>query len=399
VSRRCPVCQTLYDDSVAFCGNDGALVLEVKTGLDADGRIGHSLAGYTIVAHVADGATGRVYEARDPATRARVAIKVLHEQFARDKVSVERFKREYETTRSLSSPHIVQALDFGETADGSYFFAMEFLEGEELGAVLAREGAQLPERVLRIVSQVALALDHAHSAGIIHRDLKPDNLFIVRSGADDEHMKVLDFGSVKLQVEFGPKLTAIGTTLGSPYYMAPEQALGKSDVDRRADVFALASIAYEALTGHIAFEGRSVGEILMRIVQGEPRLATERAPHLPAGLDGVFMQAFKKDKTGRHGSASELAGALLQAFGLKPDVQGWARATQAQMQDALDAARRAPRQPIRSERALAPRPSSMPASDASRWLPGTGGYPWSWWALVVGIGVAVAALLAMVLYR
>ncbi len=183
-------------------------------GEERDPRLGQRLGDYIIVAHVADGAMGAVYEARNAATRERVAIKILHSDVAEDDIALERFNREYETAAMFDHPHIVKVIDFGETGDGPRFMTMEYLVGRELGC----------------------------------------------RADDGDHVRLLDFGSVKLQVEMGPKLTAFGTTLGSPYYMSPEQAKGLADVDTRTDVFAMGAILYEALTGKIAFEAPTIAE-------------------------------------------------------------------------------------------------------------------------------------------
>ena len=285
-------------------------------GAQGDARIGQQLGEYRIEAPVADGAMGRVYDAKHVATGDRVAVKVLHAAVAQDLVSVERFKREYETAAGFDHPHIVRVRDFGETADGSWYMAMEFLEGSELGQLLRDAGPLSLPRALRMLCQVAGALDHAHSFGVIHRDLKPDNLFL----CDGDDLRILDFGSVKLQMEMGPKLTTFGTTLGSPYYMSPEQAMGRQDVDTRTDVFAVAAIFYEALTGKIAFEGDTVARILMKIVNDMPVPVSTLSPLLPAALDDVLERGLSKDKAGRHASVTELAADALCAFGLELKV-------------------------------------------------------------------------------
>src|SRR5690349_558765 len=248
---------------------DGTITLQQQDPSDVDPRIGQQLGLYLVVARIADGAMGRVYEGRHHETKARVAVKVLHADVAKDQVAVERFKREADTAREIAHPNVVNVIDFGQTPDGSHFMTMEYLQGEELGQLLRREGAQPFDRIVRIMCQAALALDHAHSFGVIHRDLKPDNIFLTVT-PDGDVVKLLDFGSVKLQMETGPKLTAFGTTLGSPYYMSPEQAMGKSDVDQRTDVFAMGAILHEMLTGKIAFEAPSVAQILMKIVNEQP---------------------------------------------------------------------------------------------------------------------------------
>jgi serine/threonine-protein kinase len=327
VSRACPQCRTVYADAVFFCGQDGTITVEVQNPADPDARLGTRLGGYLVVARVADGAMGRVYEGRHPESKARVAIKVLHPDVARDGVAVERFKREYETAREFDHRYIVTVLEFGETGDGSFFLTMEYLEGEELGELLRRDGAIPRERVVRILSQLSLGLDYAHSFGVIHRDLKPDNVFLCRSPEGDE-VRILDFGSVKLQMEMGPKLTAFGTTLGSPYYMSPEQAMGKQDVDQRTDIFAVAAILFEMCTGKIAFEGSTVAEILMKIVNGTPPMASQTRPGVPAGLDDVIQRGLQKDKNQRFDSCAQLAESALMAYGVTSAIDAVATTPQ-----------------------------------------------------------------------
>lgn len=288
------------------------------------------------MARVADGAMGRVYEGRHHENRERVAIKVLHADVARDAVAVERFKREFEAARDLASPHVVRVIEFGTTPDGVSFMTMEFLEGEELGNVLRRGQPLEAARVLRVFCQLALGLDHAHSYGVIHRDLKPDNIFLCRSAAGDV-VRLLDFGSVKLQMDTGPKLTAFGTTLGSPYYMSPEQAMGKHDVDQRTDVFALAAILYECLTAKIAFDAPNVAQILMMIINQTPIPPSQQLHGLPPRLDDVVDKGLRKDKTKRYPSASALAQALCEAYGVEANPQRWAETSMAEIASTLSA--------------------------------------------------------------
>ncbi len=288
----------------------------------SDPRIGKSIEGYVIQRVVADGAMGRVYEATHPDSQERVAIKVLHDEVAKDEVAVERFSREFETAQELDHPNVVHVQDYGATDDGSWYMVMEYLEGEELGEVIRRDGALPLERVVRIVSQAARALDHAHSFGVVHRDLKPDNIFLCATDEGDL-VRLLDFGSVKLQVETGPKLTAFGTTLGSPYYMSPEQAMGKQDVDHRTDVFALTAILFEMLTGKIAFEAGNVAQILMKIVsEARPSPSTFNGS-VPPALDDVVEKGLRKEKERRYENASAMARALCAGLGLGETAEEW----------------------------------------------------------------------------
>ena len=209
-------------------------------------------------------------------------------------------------------------------------------------------------RVIQTLCQTALALDYAHSFGVIHRDLKPDNIFLCSRDAGDD-VRILDFGSVKLQMETGPKLTAFGTTLGSPYYMSPEQAMGKLDVDQRTDVFAISAMLHEMVTGQVAFDGDNVAAILMQIIKGEPIPASSLAPDLPSAVDAVIEQGVAKDKNDRFPSVSALAEATLGAFGLSGTVEEWANKSVADIELALQAAT----PPEASAYGEAPLPSPM----------------------------------------
>jgi serine/threonine protein kinase len=345
VTRSCPSCGKVYPDSVFFCGEDGTIAIEDQGEKDVDPRLGKQLGGYVVAARVADGAMGRVFEGRHPQTKARVAIKVLHAEVARDRIAVERFKREYETALELDHRYIVKVLEFGATPDHSHFLTMEYLEGEELSKVLGQGKPMAAARIVRVICQVAIALEHAHSYGFIHRDLKPDNLFLCHTEAGEE-VRILDFGSVKLQVDMGAKLTAIGTTLGSPFYMSPEQAMGRSDVDQRTDVFALGAILYEMLTDRIAFDAPNIAKILLRIMHENPHPPSELQPSCPPGLDAVVDKALCKTKEERYASARELASAVIAAYGLSGSVEQWAERPHLEIERALaevatSAARRA----------------------------------------------------------
>lgn len=323
---------------MAFCGHDGAVTIRVPAaGEEIDPRLGEKLGIYIVAAHVADGAMGAVYEARNAETRERVAIKVLHPDVEKDEIAVERFNREYETADMFDHPHIVAMKDFGVTKDNQHYLTMEYLVGRELGEILRKEGKQAPARTIRILCQVAEALEYAHSFGVIHRDLKPDNVFICE-GDGDPDVRILDFGSVKLQVETGPKLTAFGTTLGSPYYMSPEQAKGLPDVDNRTDVFAMAAILYEALCGKIAFEAPTVAEILMKIVRMMPPPIHTVAEGLPPKIHAIIEKGLAKKKEERYASPTALMNAVLEAFGISGDTAEWSAKSEADVEAALAAA-------------------------------------------------------------
>jgi serine/threonine protein kinase len=379
---------------VAFCGECGKITIQEQALNDVDPRLGQRLGSYLVVARIADGAMGRVYEGRHHESKARVAIKVLHADVARDAVAVERFKREYETATEMNHPNIVKVIEFGLTPDGMSFMTMEYLEGEELGHLLRREGKVEAARLMRVAAQLALGLDYAHSFGFIHRDLKPDNIFLCKGAAGDT-VRILDFGSVKLQMETGPKLTAFGTTLGSPYYMSPEQAMGKQDVDQRTDVFALAAILYECVTGKIAFEAGNIAQILMKIINQSPTPPSQLVPGLPPAVDDVVDKGLRKDKTKRYGDASSLANAFGQAYGLSGDAKTWAEAEVSELSTQLTSSRPPPAKAfgVLSEPppAGAGSPSAAPSGRVSA-IPGLSSNS----SLKLGIAVAAVAVVLLI---
>jgi serine/threonine-protein kinase len=301
--------------------------------------IGERLGAYLVTAHLADGALSAVYRAEHHETGDPVAVKVLRRTVVGDRMAVERFRREYETAKLLRSPYIVEVLDFGEAVGGAPFMVMELLEGRTLSALLAREGPMPPARLVRIVCQLALGLHCAHADGVVHRDLKPGNVFICETHGT-ESARILDFGSVKLQVSMGPKLTALGMTVGSPCYMSPEQAMGRPDVDPRSDLFSLAALVHEMATGEVAFAGSVVGEILAKIIEEEPSPVSDLSPQYPRSFDEVVARGLHKDKGRRFASAIELAEAALAALGLPTEVERWASELPHEIDRALARARR-----------------------------------------------------------
>jgi serine/threonine-protein kinase len=306
-----------------------------------DPRIGQLFCDrYQMRRVVADGGMGRVYEALDMQERRNVALKILHADVARDEVSVERFKREFEVSRTLPHQHIVEVLGFQPTHDGTYALVMEFLYGEELRNTLKREAVIAPARLVRMLSQAALALDAAHAMKLVHRDLKPDNLFLCQT-RDGDIVKVLDFGSVKDKGESAKKLTVLGTTIGSPFYMAPEQAQGLETLDHRADVWALAAIAYECITAHVPFAGSNGPSILLEILTKEPKPPSEvgrgQKYPVPPTLDPLMAHAFKKMQALRTASVGAFADDVAAAYGLEGPHTLWATVPEAEIAAKIEA--------------------------------------------------------------
>ena len=344
--KACPICGRLYPDDAGFCPVDGSQLTsatQVPVLADSqDARIGQLIAGrYQVRRVVADGGMGRVYEALDMQARRNVALKVLHPDVSRDQIAVERFKREFEVSKMLPHDHIVEVLDFQPTVDGSYVLVMEFLYGEELRSTLKREQVILPARMLRMLSQVAIGLDEAHARKFVHRDLKPDNLFLCQT-AEGDIAKLLDFGSAKDKGESAKKLTVMGTTIGSPFYMAPEQAQGLDTLDQRADVWALAAIIYECVVGRVPFIGNNGPSILLEILTKEPKAPSEagigQKYPIPPTLDRVMTHAFKKNAGMRIGSVGALADAIGAAYGLTGTHFEWAKTTETELNTRVNAA-------------------------------------------------------------
>lgn len=342
--KACRVCGRLFSDEAAFCQADGQELSRVSDtplpGDKQDVRIGQILCGrYLVFRVVADGGMGRVYEGLDQKADRHVALKILHPEVAGDGVSVERFKREYEVSSSLPHKHIVEVTDFQPLGD-SFLLVMEFLVGEELRAVLKREKLISPARVIRMVSQIAIGLDEAHRSQFIHRDLKPDNLFLCQTQSGDI-VKVLDFGSVKDRKQGAKQLTVLGTTIGSPYYMSPEQAQALDTLDQRADVWALTAVVYECLTGTVPFKGTNGPTILMEILRKEPvppsQLAKGSKFPVPATVDTVIARGLRKVASARIGSVGELADELGRAYGLTADHTQWATMSEVELSQAIDA--------------------------------------------------------------
>lgn len=331
--RRCVRCGFASESDLIQCPEDGELLLESTPGKDGDPRIGTTVGGLVLVAKVADGAMGRVYKAYSADASERRAVKVLHHAIARARVNVERFRREYETAEYLDHPMVVKVHDFGQTTDGDYYMVMDFLEGSPLAERIESDGPFDLHRALRLMCQIGCAMSHAHDEGTIHRDLKPDNIFICDADdvERDETVCILDFGSVKLQMEVGERLTAIGTTLGSPSYMSPEQASGDRDLDQRTDVFAMAAIFYEMLSGRVAFGGDTMAEILNRVLYEDAAPLTEA----PDALAAVILNATSKEKESRPRSAKGFVELCLSAVGAKMSMEEVANSSLADLTSQL----------------------------------------------------------------
>ena len=259
---------------------------------------------------------GAVFEGTQEGLGRRVAVKLLDPQLAADPSQLERFRREGEVVAALGHPNIVQVTDL-QFSDQGPFLVMELLRGQSLGGLLDAEQTLPPNRVAFIAAQVLSALGAAHRAGVVHRDIKPDNVFILSEAAVPDSVKVLDFGIAKLVADGqNAKLTGTGAMLGTPSFMAPEQARGAMDVDARADLYAVGATMYQALTGRLPHEAASVPALLFAIVEKQPTPLHELRPDLPPELVAVVERAMAKARDARFQSADEMRSALSPWSGL-----------------------------------------------------------------------------------
>jgi serine/threonine-protein kinase len=264
---------------------------------------------YRIVRALAAGGMGEVYVATHTRLPARFALKALHHDFLRDEDALSRFRGEAEIMAGLRHPNIVQVFDLGETPDGAPFLLMELVEGRDLSEHLRDARALEPRRVGGIVRQIASALEAAHAHGVVHRDLKPENVMLLRLDDDEDFVKVVDFGVSK--ASWSHRITADTAIIGTPQYMAPEQAQGRrEEIDHRTDQFALACIAYALLTGREPFRGENAVTILYQVVHQDPEPLAGLVAWPCGRVEEVLRRGMAKDPEARYPSALAFAHAL-----------------------------------------------------------------------------------------
>jgi serine/threonine protein kinase len=288
---------------------------------------------------IGEGGMGRVYEAEHIDIGKRVALKILHPAYSQTPDLVERLRREARAASKISHPNVVDVTDSGTTPDGAFFFVMEYLEGIELGELIYREGKLDVARSLHIGSQIARAIQAAHEVNVIHRDLKPENVLILTRDGQKDYVKVLDFGIAKsgkdadienekdTNGDLRRRLTSPGMTMGTPEYMAPEQAAGRP-ADPRSDVYAVGGLVYEMLSGKPPYEGQNFMEILHKKATSMPASLTGMRDDVPPELEKIVMRAMARDADDRQRSMDEfgreltaLATTLFPGFGYVAPVE------------------------------------------------------------------------------
>jgi len=282
-------------------------------------REAQELGAYHLVELLGRGGMGEVWRAEHRLLARGAAIKLIRPEVlgasgsAEGRIMLRRFEREAQATAALSSPHTIRLFDFGVTHEGTFYYVMELLSGRDLESLVREFGPVPANRAIHLLRQVCHSLADAHARGLVHRDIKPANIYVCRMGLEYDFVKVLDFGLVKFNdksassVAQETMLTASNTTTGTPAFMAPEVILGQTDVDRRADVYALGCVAYYLLTGQFVFEADTPMKMFLHHVQTKPTPPSQRTElPIPRELDDLVMACLEKDPDKRPQDAERL---------------------------------------------------------------------------------------------
>ncbi len=257
---------------------------------------------------------GCVFEAIHEQIGKKVAIKLLHQELISEESTMARFQREARAAAAIGHPGIIDIYDIGTTDEGGMFLVMELLEGDNLCTLLDERYRLDQVMATFVICQVLSALDAAHDKGIVHRDMKPENIFVVNAGKELPEVKILDFGISKvIQPIEGveTRLTQTGAVLGTPMYMSPEQARGRSDLDHRVDIYSVGVIFYEALTAHIPFKGANYNELIANILTTTAVEPSHYVEILDSRIEKVVLRAIERDPEDRYQSAREMMTDLL----------------------------------------------------------------------------------------
>ena len=278
--------------------------------------VGTMLGSYRITGELSRGGMGAVYRAQHSVLERAVAVKLLRSDLSTNQELVTRFINEAKAASAIRHPGIIEVLDFGHADDGRAYLVMEFLEGQSLSHRIESRRRLSATETAHIARGIASALSAAHAKGIVHRDLKPDNVFLVADPDTEtgERPKVLDFGIAKLS-DAAVRFTQTGALMGTPLYMAPEQARAAGGIDQRADLYSLGCIMYEMLVGEPPFVAVGAGEIIALQLFSTPEKPSTRVEGIPPELERIVLRLLEKEPSDRFQTAAEVSHALATAFG------------------------------------------------------------------------------------
>ncbi len=315
----CPQCGTEYPANARFCEIDGTALR--SAGGDTD-MVGSIVADrYHILKKLGEGGMGQVYLAEHVKMGRKSALKVMHPGMVKDVDAISRFNREAANASKISHPNVAAVYDFGETADGVIFLAMEFVDGPPLTKIIEQAGALAPKRAAKIVQQTGEALAVAHDMGIVHRDLKPDNIMVAKTRDGEDMVKVVDFGIAKASDSAAQKVTKTGLVVGTPEYMSPEQLAGDK-LDGRSDIYSLGLVAFNMLTGKLPFPSDSAQESMIMRLTDRPKPLAEMRPEVswPADVQAVMDKALERDVADRYQTATEFGRDLVRVINNMPET-------------------------------------------------------------------------------
>jgi serine/threonine-protein kinase len=291
------------------------VIYGLRRRVSASERLGQ----YLLQHKIGEGGMGAVFRARHALLRRPTAVKVLAgEQVG--SISLARFEREVHLTSEISHPNVVSIYDYGRSADGSFYYAMEYLDGFDLQRLVEGDGPQPPGRVVHLLAQAAEALAEAHAVELIHRDVKPANIVVCRHRRRPDHVKVVDFGLVRKMGSADPAVSTTDAITGTPLYLSPEAITTPETIDARSDLYALGAVGYFLSTGEPPFMGKSVFDVLARAIGNpvEPPSARTDRP-IPAKLEAIIVACLAKDRAARPADALSLRASLLAC----DDVPAW----------------------------------------------------------------------------
>ena len=317
--RVCPECRERFDASLERCPADGALLgAPSRPSLAVDPLVGQLLADrYRIQRMLGEGGMGRVYLAEHERMGRMSAVKVMSPSQASTPEAISRFNREAANASRIHQPNVAAIYDFGETADGVLYLAMEYVEGETLTALIQREGALSPARAAELTGQIAEGLHAAHHLGIVHRDLKPDNILVTRHHDGREWVKIVDFGIAKQMRQNDQTVTSLGVAIGTPEYMSPEQLAGET-LDARTDLYSLGLVLFNMLTGQLPHHAMTSKQSLVQRLTAKPMTLAEVAPTTPWSprLQKALDRALAPEPDERYSRVADFARDVRGAAGI-----------------------------------------------------------------------------------